>query len=769
MKKLLISLIIIFAAMAFSSIAYSDVPASSGTGFVEVGEEWYYQKDGVIQTNLTDIIKGEAYGQIAWWYIEKGKVTLTETVAKNKNGWWYIKDGVVQFDTTSVVKRVDNSTWWYVEDGQVKFNYTGFADNINGRWRIENGQVNFKFEDISKDEDQWRYYSGGKWKTNAETVAKNINGWWYIKDGVVQFDTTSVVKRADNNTWWHVMDGKVQFGYTGIAERIDNNTFWYIEKGQVKFSYNGIVLGTAFGKYYYWRISGGKVIEEYDEIKGKTINLVNLRKGPGTSYNQVYDGKNPVCIPQNTTIDIDDISFVDSTPWYKTKYKQGGETFTGWVSGKYVLALVPDDYTEKDTESCSALGKTTTDNLRLRKGPGESNSILTTISNSGETVYIAGIQKASDGSKWYRVNYKTMTGYVSGKYVNLTKTFNSSSSTDAEFEKKLNAQGFPESYKVLLRQLHDRYPGWSFVADHISDDFPVTVQSQYVFGSMLPSSWGGTRAVSIIDKNSGAAWKSTDPEAYNSSTGTWDTNWDGNNWAIASKAAVRYYLDPRNFLDDINVFQFLDLTYDSTITESYVTKAADAVSSSWLGKKYTHTSDSTTIDYPKTLVSAGSAANINPIALVCIMTQELGTQSSALGRKQISGNQEGYTNIYNYFNIGGYVGTYNGEYYSTAWERGLAVAKAKGWNTREKAVAGGANYFANEYLERKQETIYYKKFNVKNNSNNHQFSTDIQGASGEGRLISKAYTNDLRTGMRLVFRIPVYDKMPASPCKIPTE
>ncbi|MBQ9387073.1 MAG: SH3 domain-containing protein, partial [Lachnospiraceae bacterium] len=709
-----------------------------------------------------------------------------ETVAKNKNGWWYIKDGVVQFDTTSVVKRVDNSTWWYVEDGQVKFNYTGFADNTNGRWRIEKSQVNFKFEDISKDEDQWRYYSGGKWKTNAETVAKNINGWWYIKDGVVQFDTTSVVKRADNNTWWHVMDGKVQFGYTGIAERIDNNTFWYIEKGQVKFSYNGIVLGTAFGKYYYWRISGGKVIEEYDEIKGKTINLVNLRKGPGTSYNQVYDGKNPVCIPQNTTIDIDDISFVDSTPWYKTKYKQGEETFTGWASGKYVLALAADLCDETSTMSISAKGKVTGDSVNFRKGPSTGFAALKTLSK-GTVISITGAQTAADGTVWYRAVAGGTVGYISKTYVSLTTSYDAA--VDAAFEKKLDEQGFPESYRRLLRQLHEKYPGWNFVADKVSDSWGINVQAQYVFGSMLPSTWGGTKAVSIIAKSNSAAWKSMDPEAYDSSTGQWVTNWDGNNWAIASKAAVRYYLDPRNFINETDVFQFLDLSYNDTHTAACVTAAAGRIGAGWLGQVYTHDYsgpyngktleyDGTTINYPQALAQAGKTAGMNPIALICIITQELGTESSATtGRPQICGKVSSYNKdyadldgYYNYFNIGAYVGSFGGTSYSTAYGRGLRVAKdTYGWNTREKAINGGAKYFADKYVKVNQQTVYYKRFNVINGSNMHQFSTDIQGAHGEGTLLSKAYSESLRTGTSLTFRIPVYSDMPSAPCKMPVD
>ena len=38
--------------------------------------------------------------------------------------------------------------------------------------------------------------------------------------------------------------------------------------------------------------------------------------------------------------------------------------------------------------------------------------------------------------------------------------------TDGSFEARLTQQGFPESYKVKLRELHKKYPEWVFTAMH---------------------------------------------------------------------------------------------------------------------------------------------------------------------------------------------------------------------------------------------------------------------------------------------------------------
>ena len=221
------------------------------TGFANNANGRYRIEKGVVNFKYTDVVKDENQ----WRYYSGGKFqTGTTSVVKRSNGtWWYVKNGVVQFNVTSVVKRTDNNTWWYVKNGQVQFGFTGFADNSNGRWRIEKGQVNSKYNDIVKDGNQWRYYSGGKWQNAAATITKRSNGtWWYVKNGVVQFNVTSVVKRTENNTWWYVKGGQVQFGFTGFADNSSGR--WRIEKGRVNSKYNDIVKDGSQWRYY----SGGK-------------------------------------------------------------------------------------------------------------------------------------------------------------------------------------------------------------------------------------------------------------------------------------------------------------------------------------------------------------------------------------------------------------------------------------------------------------------------------------------------------------------------------
>ncbi|MBQ9387404.1 MAG: leucine-rich repeat protein [Lachnospiraceae bacterium] len=156
------------------------------------------------------------------------------------------------------IQKFSDGKWYYTVNGKKDLKYTGFANNANGRYRIEKGVVNFKYTDVVKDENQWRYYSGGKFQTGTTSVVKRSNGtWWYVKNGVVQFNVTSVVKRTDNNTWWYVKNGQVQTGVTSVVKRTDNNTWWYVKNGQVQFGVTSVVKRTDNNTWWY--VKGGQV------------------------------------------------------------------------------------------------------------------------------------------------------------------------------------------------------------------------------------------------------------------------------------------------------------------------------------------------------------------------------------------------------------------------------------------------------------------------------------------------------------------------------
>ena len=100
--------------------------------------------------------------------------------------------------------------------------------------------------------------------------------------------------------------------------------------------------------------------------------------------------------------------------------------------------------------------------LPMRKDAGVSNSIVAYVEN-GEKVEVIGEKEDSGGVLWYQINAfgskgQKYMGYVRADYVDVDVP------ADAEYEKYLDEQGFPESYRVYLRRLHYYYPEWQFVA-----------------------------------------------------------------------------------------------------------------------------------------------------------------------------------------------------------------------------------------------------------------------------------------------------------------
>lgn len=169
-----------------------------------------------------------------------------------------------------------------------------------------------------------------------------------------------------------------------------------------------------------------------------------------------------------------------------------------------------------------------------------------------------------------------------------------------------------------------------------------------------------------------------------------------------------------------------------------------------------------TVSYADIIMEAAEQSKVSPYMLAAMIIQEQ-------GNKGTSGSISGATGYYNYFNVGAYAA--NG---MTAVERGLWYAAQSGsynrpWNTPEKAIVGGALFYAQNYLAAGQNTLYLKRFNVQgSNIFKHQYMTNTAGAAEEGKSLGKAFNDSMRAGI-LVFNIPVYNGMPETPCPMPTK
>ena len=387
--------------------------------------------------------------------------------------------------------------------------------------------------------------------------------------------------------------------------------------------------------------------------------------------------------------------------------------------------------------------------LSVRAGAGTSYTRLGLIYD-GTTVTITGEKKASDGATWYAIDYNGGTGYVISTYIKLID----GGVDDKEFEAYLKQQGFPESYWSGLKVLHAMYPEWVFKADHNGFDWNYAVDQESKIGN------------SLVQSSSKSSWKSTDPKAYNWDTGTW-TEFDTGGWVAASREIVAYYMDPRNFLTQNSIFQFLLQSFDANVQN--VAGVERLVSGTFLANTVTDT-DGKKLYYPQVIYDAGKKVGVNPYVLAAMIIQEQGTKGLS---DSISGKAPGFEGYFNFYNIGAVAGggntaVKNGLIYAKGGANGTGTSYGRPWNSRAKAITGGAQFYANGYVTAGQNTLYLKRFNVQgDNPFTHQYMTSVWGAASEGLSLAGGYSEDLRQAP-LVFSIPVYDNMPGSPCAQPT-
>ncbi|HIS57527.1 MAG TPA: cadherin-like beta sandwich domain-containing protein [Candidatus Fimimorpha excrementavium] len=328
---------------------------------------------------------------------------------------------------------------------------------------------------------------------------------------------------------------------------------------------------------------------------------------------------------------------------------------------------------------------------------------------------------------------------------------------------------FPESYWAGLDALQAKHPNWTFVAFNTglswSDCFAPSdkaYEHEMQLARNLVPNYGYP-----------TSWYSTEVEgAFNWTQNQWEIL-SAPYWIQASEEAVAYCMDPRNFFNEEQIFQFEEQTYSSYQTVEGVQAILSSGGSYWTQSGqasdlyYENGSDRVYLTYAEAFVKIGSELGISPYILASRVIQEQGAGTSPL----ISGTKEftlpdGTTingGYYNYFNMdatdGGNVG------YEQIYQNGLREAYNNGWNTRYKSLYGGAKKLAEKFLKRGQDTFYFQKFNVDSSSNRlfwGQYMQNILAPQSEARNTVRAYQNAGGLDNAFVFVIPVFSDMPAS-------
>lgn len=323
--------------------------------------------------------------------------------------------------------------------------------------------------------------------------------------------------------------------------------------------------------------------------------------------------------------------------------------------------------------------------------------------------------------------------------------------------KKEGIENFPSNYQPYLRELAKKHPNWKFTALYTNLDWNYVINEENQFGKNL------------VPKNYSDSWKNLTPGQY-------DVEVD-KGWVDSSRAAVEYCMDTRNFLNEVRIFQFEKLSYDSN-TNNLNSIEKILYGTEFYQRKVSYfDSNGNTINmnetYSDLILRGGQNSKVSPYHLASRIKQEVGP---FLSHSSISGIVEGFKGLYNFYNIGA---TSSPEPMG-AIKNGLQYAKdGKGasqeikdkylipWNTKEKSITGGGIFIGSSYINVGQNTIYLQKFDVNDDRNGtlftHQYMTNVLAPYSESKSIYNGYNKSGILDTSISFVIPIYNNMPNMP------
>ena len=536
-----------------------------------------------------------------------------------------------------------------------------------------------------------------------------------------------------------------------------------------------LAVSLVFGQFNI----GTDIIYAYEEKSAVIVcpeeAYVSARSGPGTENSIDHNLTNGKAL----TI-VDEANDSNGVLWYKVKYnlvKDNSECIS-YVRSDYVSVTgenaadgtetenavpddaagdgttgddtAPDDSSDEDIDTYEmsdqiatlslpyATGSITGVNVKVRTVAGDlrketeitSLSIGDSVSISGETIV--------SGDIWYNVsgtkNGKSFNGWTIGKYISVSYT----DGVNSDYAQQLRNAGFPDSYIPNLAALHAKYPNWTFQALSTGLDWNTVLDKEMKNG------------VNLVQSSADDAKKSTNSGAYNWYTNKWTEYETG--WVSVGRDYLAYCMDPRNFLNETNIFMFEDISYNSNQSLAGV---QSIVAGTFMQGTKTYSNNNETIDYASSIYDIAQRSGVSSYHIASKIRQEQGAKGTS---PLISGTYKGYEGYYNFFNFNAYGSTKDAIYV-----RGLKYAKKQGWSSRYLSILGGANKIKSDYINRGQNTIYLEKFNVSSLSavGTHQYMSNVSGAISEGQNVGKGYTDKTQA---FNFVIPVYTNMPQSAC-----
>ena len=302
--------------------------------------------------------------------------------------------------------------------------------------------------------------------------------------------------------------------------------------------------------------------------------------------------------------------------------------------------------------------------------------------------------------------------------------------------------------KAQIKALQANHPTWTFKVEYTDLTWEEVINGEHQGHS---ASVAPTNLVQAGSSSYGGLWNCEicGKQKY-----------DSGSWYCASKEAIEYMMDPRNSLNDTDLFQFMQLSGFEDFNNDNVRNTLRSMAANY-----------SVIDEEciEAVIQAANTYHVDPYYIMAKILEEQSATSPLYTGSGITDSKGNvlYAGYYNLFNIGATATT--GKSYDVILN-GLAYAASQNWNSKTASILGGVSVISSGYISKDQDTLYYQKFDVVGDSSKyeHQYQQNILGAQTAGTLLRKLYKKfDSNLGGNYSFIIPLYKNMPVVACSRP--
>ncbi|MBC2308459.1 SH3 domain-containing protein [Listeria welshimeri] len=468
---------------------------------------------------------------------------------------------------------------------------------------------------------------------------------------------------------------------TAIVESIPQNRQMYVEDNS-KDSSGWVKIISQNGVAGYMRES---YLTTYDPTKtyfeNYAISALNIRSKPD------YNSETLVVAPTNAKLYVEQNS-LDVNGWLKVAYNGR----VGYMKSAYITAKMPNaKYTVK-----YAIG-----NVNLRQSRTYDSKTVTVIPESAKVEMEIG---SLDSNNWAKFVYGNTVGYMNVAYFSdspyqpIKKTYKETAYTST-FSSALTKTmaGNPQT---------DKKPANSYINVEAIKLTGTNKGTAITTNGQVRSTASKTGFVQGKLKNAEAITILSTVTASDGSK--WYKFNFNRQWFNAAQVDTSYYLNPNNFDKSSATFlQFLVLSKPAYIDVNEANKNILDGKGILANKA-------------NSFSTAAKTYNVNEIYLISHALLETGNGTSQLANgvtvSKVDGKPVTPKKVYNMYGIGAVD--------SDPLRGGSEYAYKQGWDTPEKAIIGGANFVAQNYISKGQDTLYKMRYNPAN-PGVHLYATDI--------------------------------------------